>query len=315
MSSVISERPAQPGALQPNPTSGARCWVHQLFTEQARRSPEATAIVVPRGRVSYRELDQHSNRVARQLLSLGAGSDVVVGLHVERSIEMVVGVLAVLKAGAAYLPLDTNLPDERLRFMADDADVRVLLTQRKFASRLASPERAEVFLDGEADRASAPSDEPLHVNVQPLDLAYVIYTSGSTGKPKGVMVSHHGLMNYLLWAADAYRQAELDGAVIATPLAFDATVTSLFAPLISGRAVHLPGTDRDEFAQLASKLGDPEARLLFKLTPAHLGVLQTVHAAQVQPGRGHVLVVGGEALFPQQLELFRALNSDRKSVV
>src|SRR6185436_8811056 len=174
--------------------------VQRLFEEQAARTPEATAVVFGSDSLTYRELNERANQLAHQLGAMGVGPESVVGLLLERSFEMVVSILAVLKAGGAYLPLDPSYPSQRLSFMLSDAQPRVLLTQAGLQSLVAVPEgMAVVVVEEAAQRQAERATENPAVEVKADNLAYVIYTSGSTGRPKGVMVPHRGLSNYLSW--------------------------------------------------------------------------------------------------------------------
>ena len=166
-----------------------------LFAEQVARTPSAVAVVFEDRRLSYRELDERSSRLAHHLRGLGVGPEVVVGLCVERSPEMLVGLLGILKAGGAYLPLDPDYPEERLGFMLADAGAPVLLTQSALVARLGGPDVRVVCLDADwASIAGAPASAPAS-GLDPRNTAYVIYTSGSTGTPKGVAVTHQNVVN------------------------------------------------------------------------------------------------------------------------
>ena len=163
----------------------------------------------------------------------------VVGLCLERSVEMVVALMGVLKAGGAYLPLDPEYPLERLGYMLEDAGVGVVLTQQELEERLPAYLGQTMCLDEEWERISEESESEPESEVVAENLAYVIYTSGSTGRPKGVMISHGGLANYLRWAREAYRIEEGEGAPVNSSIGFDLTVTSLYGPLVSGKRVNL----------------------------------------------------------------------------
>ena len=215
--------------------------IPELFAAQAARTPEATAVVYGDQQLSYGELDARANQLAHHLRGLGVGPEVVVGLCVERSLEMLVGVLGILKAGGAYLPLDPAYPEERLAFMLEDARAPVLLTQAKLLDQLPAYGARIVQLDADwptiARRPATASPVALH----PHNTAYVIYTSGSTGTPKGVAVSHHNVVrlvretNYVeLTADDVFLQI--------APLAFDASTFEIWGALLNGaRACCLSG--------------------------------------------------------------------------
>ncbi|MDH3604844.1 MAG: amino acid adenylation domain-containing protein, partial [Candidatus Tectomicrobia bacterium] len=180
--------------------------VHHLFEQQSNRAPDAIAVAFGQRQLTYGELNRQANQLAHHLRTLGVGPDVLVGLYVERSVEMVLGLLAILKAGGAYVPLDPAYPEARLTFMLADAQVHVLLTQDALRSQLTPPpETVTLALDIMTERLSTESAENPSSGVAPENLAYVIYTSGSTGAPKGVMVTHGSLVNaYLAWE-DAYQ--------------------------------------------------------------------------------------------------------------
>jgi non-ribosomal peptide synthetase component F len=173
--------------------------VHQLFERQAERTPDNTALVYGAERLSYRELNGRANRLARRLQKMGVGPDGVVGVSVERSPEMLVSVLAVLKAGGAYLPLDPEYPQERLAFMLEDAGVSVLLTQQHLLDKYPARGLQVIALDRDRHTFDGESDENPTGTVSRENLAYVIYTSGSTGRPKGVAMPHRPLVNLLTW--------------------------------------------------------------------------------------------------------------------
>ncbi len=179
--------------------------LHQLIEAQADRTPDVVALIFENKQLTYRELDQKANQLAHHLGALSVGPEVLVGICVERSVEMVVGLLGILKAGGAYVPLDPEYPVERLSFMIADARAPVLLTQAKIQQDLPEQAAQIVCLDGQWDDliASESQERPAGHSTG-SNLAYVIYTSGSTGKPKGVMNSHRGISNRLFWMQDEY---------------------------------------------------------------------------------------------------------------
>ena len=277
---------------------------HELFERQAARTPDAVAAVFGDRQVSYRELNERANKVAHHLRGRGVGPDVLVGVCLNRSPELVVAILGVWKAGGAYVPLDPAYPPERLSFMVRDARTRVLLTEEKCRG-LFPPSGAEaICLDTEwqiFDRE--PGDNPASL-ADPSNLAYVIYTSGSTGQPKGAMIVHSGLVNYLWWAIEAYAVEPGRSAPVHTSISFDLTVTSLFTPLLAGGTVELLPEDVGAQNLLAAlrRQGD---RSLVKITPAHLELLgQQLDPEQV-PGMCRTFVIGGENLLAENLRLWR----------
>src|SRR5204863_5960945 len=195
--------------------------LHQLFEEQAARSKDEPAVIYKDSSLSYRELDRRANQLARRLLTLGVGPDRLVGLYLGRTPEMIVALLATLKAGGAYLPLDPGYPPERLAYMLQDAQVSVLLTTREMRERFNVQLAHVVCLDEDWNILVQENEAHLPNEVKPNHLAYVIYTSGSTGRPKGVMITHRGAVNYLSWATAAYRVAEGTGAPVHSSIAFD----------------------------------------------------------------------------------------------
>ncbi|MGH9891566.1 MAG: AMP-binding protein, partial [bacterium] len=170
-------------------TAQGRC-LHHLVEAQAQRTPDASAVVFEGEELTYRELNRRANRLAHRLQELGVRPEALVGIYVERSVEMMVGLLGILKAGGAYLPLDTTYPRERLAFMLADARVPVVLTQRPLLESLPTHQAQVVCLDTDGQVLEQESEANPTTTVTGENLAYVIYTSGSTGKPKGVQVSH-----------------------------------------------------------------------------------------------------------------------------
>ncbi|MBC3302906.1 amino acid adenylation domain-containing protein [Pseudomonas sp. SWRI18] len=221
-------------------------WVHQLIEAQAARTPDAAALVFAEQRLSYAELNRRANRLAHRLIEAGVGPDVLVGLAVERSIDMVVGLLAVLKAGGAYVPLDPEYPRERLAYMLQDSGVRLLLTQAHLLGQLPIPQGLETLVLGEADFEGYSDTNP-NIALDGENLAYVIYTSGSTGQPKGAGNRHSALLNRLQWMQEAYGLDGSDTVLQKTPFSFDVSVWEFFWPLMTGSrlVVAAPGDHRD----------------------------------------------------------------------
>ncbi len=308
----IAERPEAPlGSLDVVPAAELRrvveVWgrggdapeaeepVHVRFEGHAARAPDAPAVEAPGGRLTYAELDGRANRLARRLRALGVGPEARVGVCLERTPDLPVALLGVLKAGGAYLPLDPSYPAERLAWMLEDSAAAVLLTSAGLLGRLPAHGGATLCLDRDWPEVAREDAGPLPGGVDPGSLAYVIYTSGSTGRPKGVAVPHGGLSRYLGWAAERYPVGGGLAAPVHSSVAFDLTVTSLLLPLASGGAVVLPEEGRGVEA-LAELLERSPGFGLVKLTPGHLALLlEQVDAGSLQGAAG-VWVVGGESL-------------------
>ena len=170
--------------------------IAQLFEQQVARTPDSVAVVSAGRSLTYRELDQRSNRLARHLQQLGVRPESLVGIAVERSVEMMVGLLAILKAGGAYVPMDPSYPVQRIALMIEDSEAQVILATESTRSRLGKSAGRVVSIDGDAEAIAGNGTHPVSSAATGQNLAYVIYTSGSTGKPKGVMIEHHNVVNF-----------------------------------------------------------------------------------------------------------------------
>jgi amino acid adenylation domain-containing protein len=267
----------------------------ELFAAQVAKTPDVVAVVCEEQRLSYGELDARANQLAHHLQGLGVGPETVVGLCVERSPEMLVGLIGILKAGGAYLPLDPGYPPERLAFMLEDARAPVLVTHSALRDQLPAYGARIVHLDADWPAiAQLPTTAPAN-RLHPDNPAYVIYTSGSTGTPKGVAITHGGLRNYTIWASQEYRLDLGSGAPLLTPLVFDATVTSLFLPILSGKLVRLLPQDKQLEILATHHTGSDDFSLL-KLTPAHVDILNQLVPVERLKKIAHCVVIGGEIL-------------------
>jgi amino acid adenylation domain-containing protein len=211
-----------------------RC-IHTLLEEQAERTPDAVAVTLEDQQLTYRELNRRANQLAHHLRALGVGPEVLVGICVERSLEMVVGLLGILKAGGGYVPLDPSYPATRLKFILGDARAPVLLTQERLVERLPDEHGAEVVrLDADWPAIARKAEENVASNATADNIAYVIYTSGSTGQPKGVMIEHRALSSYVAAAIAAYEITVSDRVLQFASLSFDASVEEIFPSLTCG---------------------------------------------------------------------------------
>ncbi|HXT39726.1 MAG TPA: amino acid adenylation domain-containing protein [Candidatus Angelobacter sp.] len=256
-------------------TTGHRCdvCIHELFEAQTARTPDAPALVCGTQRLSYGELNQRANQLARQLHDLGVGRESLVGICAERSPAMVVGLLAILKAGGAYVPLDPAYPNDRLAFILEDTRAAVLLTQQPLLSglKLEIPALKIVALDAQA----GPHERRPNASQWPAattdNLAYVIYTSGSTGKPKGVAIEHRSTVAFIHWAMSVFSPAELAGVLASTSICFDLSVFELFVPLSCGGTVILA----DNALQLPTLPARREVTLINTVPSAITELLRT----------------------------------------
>ncbi|SDH80191.1 non-ribosomal peptide synthase domain TIGR01720/amino acid adenylation domain-containing protein [Paraburkholderia steynii] len=289
--------------------------LHRQFERHAAATPNAIALdfidaTANRTRVTYAELDDHANRVAAALLNAGVKADSVVALCVERSIDMVVALFGVLKAGAAYLPVDPDYPADRIAYLLDDAQPAVVLTQRALHARVVASIRSGSahVLCVEGLDAKAALETP--IAVEPDQLAYLIYTSGSTGKPKGAGNTHRALANRIAWMQDAYRLTPQDVVLHKTPFGFDVSVWEFVWPLSVGAtlAIAAPGDHRDP-ARLASAIatfGVTTLHFVPSMLGAFLGHLKDFDAAAQCTSIARI-VASGEALSPELVARARVL--------
>jgi amino acid adenylation domain-containing protein len=279
--------------------------VHQLIEAQVERTPDAVAAVFEGAQLSYRELNARANGLAHRLRTLGVGPDTCVGLYLERSLEMVVGILGTLKAGGAYMPLDPAYPCERLASMVELAHAPVLLTQERLKERLPPHRGRVVCLDAAWEVTAGPSAGNPPSTVTGDNLAYVIFTSGSTGQPKGVMNTHQGIRNRLLWMQQAYGLTESDRVLQKTPFGFDVSVWEFLWPLMTGArlVVARPGghQDRAYLADLIATQGITTVHFV----PAMLRVFLDAPGLEVG-GPLRRVISSGEALTTDLQERFFA---------
>jgi amino acid adenylation domain-containing protein len=214
-------------------------FIHQLFEGQAEQSPEATAIVFEGRSLSYQELNAKSNQLAHYLRSKGVGAEVLVALCVERSVEMIVGLLGILKAGGAYVPIDPDYPQDRISFVLEDTQASILLTQEKLIKKLPAVRANVILLDNDWPEIEQFDCQNPSIESQPANLAYIIYTSGSTGRPKGTLVSHSNVICSTLARFSAYQEA-VKAYLLLSSFAFDSSVAGIFWTLCQGGCLCLP---------------------------------------------------------------------------
>ncbi|MFO3706751.1 amino acid adenylation domain-containing protein, partial [Xanthomonas codiaei] len=281
-----------------------------LFQAQAARTPDAVAVICANRQLTYAQLNAQANQLARYLIEMGLQPDERVAICMERSVDLVVALLAILKAGGAYVPLDPRYPAERLAYMLLDSSPRAVLLHGATSALFADADLPRVDLDVPIWR-SASSLDPAVDGLNTSHLAYVIYTSGSSGRPKGVMVPHAALVSYLHWALEYYKPHQ--GALVSSSLSFDATVTSLYLPLLCGGTTELL-PEYDEIDGLLQRLSSDTPLGLVKITPSHLDVLTQQLAASGARPAAALFVVGGEALSTATVRHLRALAPDVRLV-
>ncbi|MFI7673280.1 amino acid adenylation domain-containing protein [Actinophytocola sp. NPDC049390] len=271
--------------------------IHGLLAEQAVAHPDRPAVTCGDVVLSSAELDARACRMAHHLRARGVGPDVLVAVFLDRSPDLVVTLLAIMKAGGAWVPMDPEYPADRLAYLVEDTAAPLVVTQASLAGRL--PARTtKVLVDEEWPAIAAhPATEPQPL-AGPHDLAYVIYTSGSTGRPKGVMIEHEGVVNYLHWCAENYPPAGDIGTLLYSPVAFDLTVTALFLPLLQGLPIDIPVPPPGEsaFSAATEQLLSGASVSFLKLTPSHAELLVTAAEAADITLDVRTMVLGGEEL-------------------
>jgi amino acid adenylation domain-containing protein/FkbM family methyltransferase len=280
--------------------------LHHLIEEQVLRTPHRMAVVFEEQRLTYDDLNQRANQLAVYLRSVGAGPDVVVGLFLERSLEMVIGILGILKAGAAYLPIDAAYPLDRIMFLLNDAQAKLVVTQTSLSGNLTNSAAQTVCLDslswGDLESTSL-QPAPCY----PTNLAYVIYTSGSTGRPKGVGIEHRNIVNYVLGISERLDfQPNMTYATVST-IAADLGNTVIFPALATGGCLHVISQERAESQALLSEYFEREKIDVLKIVPSHLAALQSGrNPERVMPRRR--LILGGEASRLDWIKRLKVLN-------
>jgi len=264
--------------------------IHQLFEEQAERTPENIALVFEDKQLSYRELNARANQLARHLQRLGVGPEKMVGICLERSIEMVVAVMGILKAGGAYVPLDPKYPSGRLAYILEDTAVSVLLTQESLVNKLPSWFGQTLCLDSVWESIKLESEENLNTIIDPNHLAYIIYTSGSTGKPKGVMVTHAGLPNLAQAQIEQFQLPPSSRILQFASLSFDGSIFEIVMALRIGATLHLADQDSILPGSGLVELLTEQAITTAVLPPSVLAALPAESFPELQ-----TLIVAGEA--------------------
>ncbi|MGH7561803.1 MAG: amino acid adenylation domain-containing protein [Gemmatimonadales bacterium] len=279
----------------------------ELFRRVAAENGTRVAVEAGAARITFAEVDRRADRLAAWLATQGVGPGARVGVYLQRGPQLVPALLAILRSGAAYVPIDPIYPADRAAWMLTDSGAAMVLTEAALTASLPVTASTPVVLDESAWPVGLTNGPPPALPVEraaPDGIAYVIYTSGSTGRPKGAMIRHRGLVNYLWWAVRAYDVPAGEGAPVHSSIAFDLTITGLFVPLLAGRtAILLP--DDEGVEALATLLRTRRNLSLVKITPAHLDLLRLQIPAAEAAGRTRRFVIGGENLLGEALAFWQ----------
>lgn len=281
--------------------------IHQLFEIQAEKTPDAVAVVFEDQKLTYRELNQRSNQLAHYLRKLGVSPEVSVCICIDRSLEMIVGLLGILKAGGAYVPLDPVYPQEWLKFIQQDVRSPILLTQEKLVTKLSEYQKTIVCLDTDWSKISEEIVENLVTGVQTNNLAYVIYTSGSTGKPKGVMIQHQSLVNFTETAKVIYEISASDRILQFASISFDTAAEEIYPCLICGATLVIR-TDEilGSVSTFMQKCREWELTVLDLPTAYwHMIASELTNASFTSSKFLRLVIIGGEQVLPEKVAIWR----------
>ncbi len=286
-----------------------RC-IHEIFGSRAKTAPDDVAVVFEKRNLTYAQLESRANQLAHHLQGLGVGPEVPVAICMDRSLEMVVGILGILKAGGAYVPLDPEYPRERLAYVIEDVHAPVLLTQKSLRERMPDLASAVVCVDSEWETIARHAENAPSINTTARNLAYVIYTSGSTGHPKGVMVEHGGLTNAISWIVETLGLSSSDRSMLKTPITFDAAGRELFPTLMAGGTLIIaePGGHRDS-RYLADTIRGERVSILH-CVPSLLRLLVEEPAFDERLALRAVMC-GGETLAPEIVTRFQSRSKGK----
>ncbi len=284
-----------------------------LFNKQVKEKPESVALICEGDSFSYKELDERSNQVANFLITKGVSNNDIIPLCLDRSLDLFACILGILKCGGTYVPIDPNLPKERINYILKDTKGKIALTSVLFDNML--DEEFTSLICIESKEIQLCSKESPKVNVSLESLAYIIYTSGTTGKPKGVEISHKALTNYIQYAMTTYFIESQLKCVLFTSISFDLTVTSIFTPLCTGGTIDII-TSMEHDVEVLNALGDKNFDVL-KLTPSHvealIGTLNNKHKSYEGKG-SKVFILGGEPLPAETVKKLYTYYGDKVTI-
>lgn len=287
--------------------------IHEIFEEQVRKSPNSIAAIYESDRITYKELNSKANQFARVLRLKGVSKDVIVGIMVERSLEMIIGIMAILKAGGAYMPISTEYPKKKIEYMVNDSRCKIVLTQTKLMDRIT--DNVDVICIDNKELFSGNDDNLTHYK-ESKDLIYVIYTSGSTGEPKGVMVQHYSVVNRLNWMQNNYKLNKNDTILQKTPFSFDVSVWELFWWIFGGAKVCFLRQNFEKFPQAIVETVKKNNITIMHFVPSMLNVfLNYIENSEYIENLMTVRHVfsSGEALNPAFVNKFNQILFKRNS--
>ncbi len=284
--------------------------IHELFEEQVERTPDAAAVVFEDQILTYRELNTRANQLAHYLRKQGVGPEVLVGICVERSLEMIIGILGILKAGGAYVPLDPTYPKERLAFMIEDATMPIMLTQSWLLDGIPKHRGHSICLDTQWEEIAQHSYDAPFSDTTSANLAYVIYTSGSTGVPKGVMIPHRAIVNHMQWMQSVFPLNGADCVLQKTPFSFDASVWEFYAPLfVGGRLAVAKPNGHQDIAYMVESISRYQVTILQLVPTLFRMLLETPEFKTCYSLRR--VFCGGEVLTRELIiRFFQTLNAE-----
>jgi len=291
--------------------------LHQLFEAQVARTPNAIAAEFQGEGLTYGELNRRANQLAHYLQEQGVGPEILVGICVERSLEMLVGILGVLKAGGAYVPLDPKYPRGRIAFMIEDAELRLVLTQRSLAKDIPSSHATVVCIDDRLQSIAKQSDENLKSPVEATNLAYAIYTSGSTGNPKGVMIEHRQIVNFTLAATRGYAIKREDRILQFASLSFDLSAEEIYPALACGATIVLRTDAMISSARDFLRSCDESKISVLDLPTAYWHDLTDALSAEklTLPTSVRLVIIGGEKALPERVRAWKRVVGDAVRLV
>ena len=276
--------------------------IHQLFEEQVAKTPDNIAIIFEDKQLTYSELNSRANQLAHTLSDKGVKSDSIVAVIADRSLEMAAGIIGVLKSGGAYLPIDPKLPEERIKFMLNDTQTKLILTQQHLMENINF--EGEILNLNDESIYSSNNSNPESINAS-SDLAYVIYTSGSTGMPKGVMIEHKGMINTLISRKEEYRLTDQDASLVILSHFFDSFIAAFFTPIISGsKTILLNSTEISDFSLIIKAINTHNITSLLA-TPS---LFSSIISGELKSLKR--VTLGGESLSSSVLEKIKSINSN-----